>query len=221
MGTDNLYHKRKKRAAASLRREQARRSPYDVVLIVCEGGKTEPNYFRELKDVFRLNTANIKIVGDCASSPKDVVDHAIKTYKKTKDYDRVFCVFDRDNHTTYLAAIDRIQQTKLSKNHSIHAITSVPCFEIWFLLHFIYSTKGYGGGTGSICQQVIKDLKQHLPEYDKGARGVFHDLQEKMESALHHAEKLARHCESADTDNPSTKVHDLVKYLRDIKKTDD
>ncbi len=218
MGTDNLFHKRKKRAVASLRREQARRSPYDVVLIVCEGGKTEPNYFHELKDAYRLNTANIKIVGDCGSSPKDVVEHAIKTYKASRDYDRVFCIFDRDTHSTYLAALDRIQQTKLSKDHSIHAIPSVPCFEIWFLMHFTYSTKAYVGGTGSICQKVLDDLKKHLPEYNKGTRGVFHDLQDRMEVALKHAEQLARHCKRSDTDNPSTKVHELVKYLRDIKK---
>lgn len=42
MGSDNLFHKRKERKAASLRRAKAKRSPYDVVLIVCEGAKTEP-----------------------------------------------------------------------------------------------------------------------------------------------------------------------------------
>ncbi len=49
MGTDNLFHKRKERKAEGLRRRQASKAPYDVILIVCEGGKTEPNYFTELK----------------------------------------------------------------------------------------------------------------------------------------------------------------------------
>jgi hypothetical protein len=49
MGSDNLFHKRKVRRAASLRRTAARRDSYDTVLIVCEGEKTEPNYFRELR----------------------------------------------------------------------------------------------------------------------------------------------------------------------------
>jgi hypothetical protein len=37
MGTDNLFHKRKARQAADLRRRKARREPYAKVLIVCEG----------------------------------------------------------------------------------------------------------------------------------------------------------------------------------------
>ena len=56
MGNDNLFHKRKERKAESLRRRRAQKSPYDVVLIVCEGGKTEPNYFAELKKTpYRIN----------------------------------------------------------------------------------------------------------------------------------------------------------------------
>ena len=147
MGSDNLFRKRKKRQKDSLKRAKAKRDPYDVVLIVCEGEKTEPNYFEELRDAFKLNTANIEICGDeCGSSPRNVVDHAIKKYRESKDYDRVYCIFDKDQHLTYNEALDKVRQTKLPKGHSIYAITSVPCFEIWFLLHYRYSTKSYVAG---------------------------------------------------------------------------
>ena len=63
MGSDDLFRKKKERKTASLLRAKAKLSPYDVVLIVCEGEKTEPNYFEELKDAFRLNNANVKICG--------------------------------------------------------------------------------------------------------------------------------------------------------------
>ena len=73
MGSDNLFHKRKERRAASLRRARAKRYPYDTVLIVCEGEKTEPYYFKELRDDLQLNTANIEITGDTGgSSPGNV-----------------------------------------------------------------------------------------------------------------------------------------------------
>ncbi len=39
MGTDNLFHKRKERKVELLRRRRAMKAPYDVILIVCEGGK--------------------------------------------------------------------------------------------------------------------------------------------------------------------------------------
>lgn len=94
MANDMIFHKRKARDARSLKRRQARRSPYDMVLIVCEGEKTEPNYFRALINDLRLNTANIRISKNTAgSSPRNVVDLAREVYKNEQDYDAVFCVF--------------------------------------------------------------------------------------------------------------------------------
>lgn len=113
MGTDNLFHRRKERKAESLRRRQAMKAPYDVVLIVCEGGKTEPNYFNELKKAFRLSNANIKVCGRGAD-PLSVVNFAIETFREEPEFDRVYCVFDRDRHTTYPAALDKIRHIRLS-----------------------------------------------------------------------------------------------------------
>jgi hypothetical protein len=59
MGTDNLFHKRKARRASELTRRKTRRESYAKVLIVCEGEKTEPLYFNDLKDHYGLNSANI------------------------------------------------------------------------------------------------------------------------------------------------------------------
>lgn len=58
------------RENASLRRQRKNpREPYDVVLIVCEGSKTEPAYFTALKNELRLSSANISIFGkECGSA---------------------------------------------------------------------------------------------------------------------------------------------------------
>jgi hypothetical protein len=65
VGTDNFHHKRKAKLAKDLQRRQARRAPYEKVLIVCEGGKTEPNYFTELRDHYELidRCINNRILG--------------------------------------------------------------------------------------------------------------------------------------------------------------
>jgi hypothetical protein len=76
MGTDNLFHKRKAKQAKDLQRRQARRAAYDKVLIVCEGEQTEPNYFNELKDYYRLHSANVRVTGECGSDPMSVVGYA-------------------------------------------------------------------------------------------------------------------------------------------------
>lgn len=44
-----------------LSRAAAKREEYDLVLIVCEGSKTEPNYFNNLRQVERLSSSNIMV----------------------------------------------------------------------------------------------------------------------------------------------------------------
>ncbi len=52
--------KRHGHGATDLKRRGPKKQPYDRVLIVCEGAKTEPTYFRELCDHYQLSTANIE-----------------------------------------------------------------------------------------------------------------------------------------------------------------
>lgn len=220
---DQLFHRRKAKKADALRREAQKREPYDVVLIVCEGGKTEPNYFKELRDAFKLSTANIRITGEeCGSAPSSVVDYALAEYRKEKKYNRVFCVIDKDRHPTYKESLDRIRNARLGNGDTIEAITSVPCFEIWLLLHFIYTTKSFGstGASGSICASVIKELKKkgRIPHYEKGSKNIFPALLEKLPDALINAVRLEKHGKDVGSENPSTNMHKLVEYLGKLKK---
>lgn len=218
-GGDKIFKKRQARSIRSLKRKLAKRDSYDMVLIVCEGEKTEPNYFQALIDELQLNTANIQVINNTSgSSPRNVVDCAVSLYKKNKDYDRVYCIFDKDKHTNYLEAIDVVNRTKMAKGHSIHAITSVPCFEFWILLHFEYTTKSFDTKSGSICAQVITDLKKHLPNYEKGDQDTFGATKEHLMTAITRAKRVYDYCESGDTDMPSTKIHNLVEYLQNLKQ---
>lgn len=218
MGTDNLFHKRKERKAELLRRQRATKAPYDVILIVCEGAKTEPNYFTELKKAFRLSNANVRICGR-GSDPLSVVDFAIKTFRCEPEFDRVYCVFDRDRHTTYNAALDKVKRTRLGKGSKIFAIPSVPCFEFWLLLHFAYTTRPFDAPAGdSICAKVIEELINHLPAYQKGDHDIFNKIQDKLDNAITNARSVEQYHQTSGTDNPSTRVHSFVEYLRDLKK---
>ena len=167
MGSDNLFHKRKKRTAKSLSRKIARRSPYNKVLIVCEGEKTEPNYFRELVKYYKINTANVAIDGSCNSSPKSVFERSEELWnqenRKGDPFDRVYCVFDKDSHETYEETLRRISQKGVS-NGNFFAVTSVPCFEYWLILHFQYTTQPYSArGKSSIGNEVLKKLLRKSP----------------------------------------------------------
>ena len=218
MGTDNLFHKRKERKAESLRRRRALKAPYDVILIVCEGEKTEPIYFNELKKAFRLSNANIKVCGR-GSDPLSVVDFAIETYRKEPEFDRVYCVFDRDRHTTYHMALDKIRHTGLSKRSRIFAIPSVPCFEFWLLLHFTYTTRQFDAPPGdSICSKVVEELMNYLPAYRKEQQDFFYKMQDKLDNAISNSRRVEQFHQTSGTDNPSTLVHSLVEHLRNLKR---
>src|SRR5690606_15818884 len=143
---------------------------------VCEGEKTEPHYFQGLRNYYSLNTANIEICGECESDPNSVVQFAKKRYREEKDagdpFDRVYCVFDKDAHPNYDQALNTIATA--IPHGTFFAANSVPSFEYWLLLHYIYSTRPYTALPGnSAGNQVLSELKQYLPDYEKGADNVF------------------------------------------------
>lgn len=220
MGTDNLFHKRKRRRLASLERKRSRKAPYARVLIVCEGSKTEPNYFREIRDTYRLSTANIDICGkECSSDPLSVVDYAIKKFREDPDYEYVYCVIDRDKHTTFYAAMDKLRDTRLGKNVTFKAITSVPCFEFWLLLHFCYTTRQFcASGIASNCELVIAELKtmERIPGYNKGAQNIFALTKAMLQDAIKHAKQLQQHNDATGTNNPATNMHELIECLIEL-----
>jgi hypothetical protein len=220
MGSDNLYHKRKAKASRDLKRREARLSSYDKVLIVCEGQKTEPNYFNEIIYFYKLNTANVEIDGSCGSSPESVLERAVllaqEEDRKGDPFDRVYCVFDKDTHPCYSETLRKISNIKTPSEFI--ASISVPCFEYWLILHFIYTTKPYSAtGTSSIGGEALRELKKYMPEYEKGNDNIFTSLSTQLDFAKANSERALNAAQSNNTDNPSTYIHQLVEHLQKLK----
>lgn len=212
--------RRKPRLAKSYRRKVASRESYDAVLIVCEGEKTEPEYLKGLQRACRLSNANITILPADGSDPVGIVRHALKLFQRAEGaYDRVYCVFDRDGHVNYQQALDQVEKSPLGKKGRLFAITSVPCFEFWVLLHFEYTAAPFTAvGGKSACERVIERVGTHFPEYQKAMHGVYDNLLPRADTAITRAKTLAQHNLDTGTLNPATKVHELVAYLRGLKK---
>ena len=71
MARDNSPQERQQKQLA---RKQGRRASYDRILIVSEGSKTEPNYFREIRAAYRLHTANVEVrPSELGTAPIQVV----------------------------------------------------------------------------------------------------------------------------------------------------
>ena len=196
--------------------EYARRSPNrdqkQTALIVCEGTKSEPNYFRSFCVALRLG--NVQVKASPGTDPVTIVEFA-REQLQYGGYDRVFCVFDRDGHQNYDAALGMIQ----GSGGRLIAITSWPCFEVWVLLHFIYSSAAYNAvGGDSACDRVVREVKKRLPNYAKGAKDLYSTLAERLDTAIAHGKQLATYNRETANVNPATKVHELVEYLKGLPK---
>jgi hypothetical protein len=213
VGSDNLFHKRKARSAKTLARKSAKKSDYDSILIVCEGTKTEPNYFKELIDELELNTANVQTISSPSTCPRQLVEFAVEL-SKSEEHDFIYCVFDKDSHAKYNEAKQLIAVSpRLVSAHS------VPCFEYWLILHFDATTAPfYGNASKSPGAEALSKLKKYIPDYEKGDAGTFSLVMKRMDKAMESAIKVNASAVTAGTDNPSTYVVDLIKVLVEIRE---
>lgn len=171
-------------------------------LIVCEGSKTEPNYFKE----FRVLGLVIDIEGP-ALSPIQLVDEAHRLRQnKEKNYDQVWCVFDRDDWPVdnFNGALSKAQAQGIQVAYTNEA------FELWYLLHFHYHDTAIG-------RETYKDrLTAHLGKaYVKNDKTIYGTLKTKIYDAIRNAERLLTQYNppKPGVDNPSTTVHLLVQQL--------
>jgi len=219
MGKDNQP---KARQAAKLARKRARRAPYDRILIVSEGSKTEPHYFREIRAHYRLHTANVQVQpGALGTQPLQVVEYAEWLFIngdparqiQPKAFEQVYAVFDRDNHGSYhnalakATALDSEFRSDLGQRVTFRAIPSVPCFELWLLLHFV-------DVLAPIQRiEVYERLRAHLPGYDKGQGGHFERTRPRLDAAMQRAVHLAGIHNAHRGIEPYTDLHSLVDLL--------
>ena len=196
-------------------RRAPNKEPKRRVLIFCVGTKTEPMYFRAIARHLGLNGTRIVVRGS-SSSPSIMINEAIseriEERRAGESYDDVFCVFDRDEFPDFDKA------SNLAESKALRTIRTWPCFEYWFLLHFEYSQRAYTRtGDNSPCENCISDLKKYLPKYEKDLsfdNSVFFD---NLCLAISRAEIILEESKKFNSNNPSTEVHTLVKYLISLR----
>lgn len=228
MGSDDLFNTRKARANNTLVRQQQLRAQRPRSLIVCEGSKTEPHYLSELREMWGIPHAWVSIKPSEGSSPDRVVQTAEKLYAEDAQmgdsFDQVFCVFDRDAHPTFSAAV-QLTRELAANGKPFKAITSTPCFEFWFLLHFGYSDAPFAkAGKKSVGDVAVSQFKTKagLAQYGKGQKGMAAQLQGKLASATQHAARLRKSAAKTQNQdpqihaNPWTNVDELVQYIQGL-----
>jgi hypothetical protein len=205
----------RQRQARQLERKKPQRPAYDRILIVTEGEKTEVNYFEEIRRFYRLSSAHIRVCNSpYGTTPLQVVEYARDRCRETCEWERVFCVIDRDEHQGYAEALNLAQaldgreRNDLGQPIGFSAIPSNPCFELWLLLHF-QANEAY-----IHRNEVLRSLRdRYLRGYEKGRGGMFEATMQHLERAYANAERLRAQGQGRGLKNPSTCVDELVRIL--------
>lgn len=190
------------------------------VLIVCEGERTEPNYFKSFNMMKNASDLVYEVKTDGGQiNTLQVVDKAIELRDKAKStgkaYDAVWAVFDKDDFTD--SDFDNAI-TKAEKN-GIGCAWSNEAFELWYVYHFDnrITSMSRCDYQKTIAQRIRTKGKQQY-KYKKNATNMHALL------AMYGNEKLAIElaCRQADTfndtkyhnHNPCTMVYKLLRLLR-------
>ncbi len=137
--------------------------------------------------------------------------------RKKRAFERVYALFDRDNHASYHQALElakKLNKTLINdegEKVQFRSIVSIPSFELWFLLHFKLVH-------GSLSHKdALRQLKEHMPNYEKGNRGCFEQTRSHLSIALANSKKLIESADPYDGNMPYTDIGSLVEYLSKIK----
>lgn len=216
----------KERQQKQLERKQERRASYDRILIVSEGSKTEPNYFREIRAAYRLHTANVEVQpSELGTAPIQVVQYAQQLFEsgnrhkniQRRAFEKIYAVFDRDDHDSYFDALRLAESLDGKLRNDVRqpvvfqAIASVPSFELWLLLH-------YDDIQAPLHRdEVMRRLKLYIPGYEKGAGKAFATTSEHLAVANQRAERLAARFTADTAPEPFTAIAGLVALLTTLR----
>lgn len=184
-----------------------------LILLGVEGkNRSEFLYFKNFNSL--QNRYRIKKVFGNNTHLQGIINE-MKTYIKNNglsDGDLLYCLFDMDFDKNKMKNIQKIiKENKLP----IRFLPSNPCFEVFLLFHFMFTTKQFEN-----FGQLERELKKHLPNYRKG-ENYFELLEPLADVCIKNCDKVLLHHNACEHDfcdmNPSTNAHELVKILKDIK----
>ena len=190
---------------ASYKRRVNQYEPRQRLLIVCEGGKTEPNYFLK----FRVPQVVVQVEG-LGMNTVSLVKRAIEL-REQDDYDQTWCEFDKDDFPdkNFNEAI------ALAKKNGIDVAYSNQSFELWYVLHFNYM---HSAITRDDYMRILDEKLGH--KYDKNSTTIYDELRDFQTTAIRNARNLLNeyYPPRPAKDDPSTTVHLLVEQLVEFSK---
>lgn len=201
-------------ARKSNRPVDKRNIPPDLIVIITEGEKTEPNYFK----AFPIKAKRVRVIGTGTNTLSLIrrtvtaVQKEIDTYEyefgielNPKDV-TVWCVFDKDDFTAsnFGNAINKARAKGYKVAYSNEA------FELWYLLHFNFYDSAFSRDRYKVMLTPLLEFT-----YEKNNPIMYEKLIGRQKDAIRNARRLLAQYNpvNPNNDNPSTTVFELVEYL--------
>ncbi len=211
-----------KRRFGKIARRRPRRKPKVRFYLFCEGRNTEPAYFSAIKKIWTGALVSIKC-DPGIGVPITVAEKAVEFAKKEglaprsrrrknsfEKRDRVWAVFDRDDHDRFDGAV------RLCEDNGVAVARSNPCFEVWLILH------EQDFNRPDDRHQVQRELQRLRPEYGRLGAKVpdCEELVVRVKDAEERGEALCRlrEDEMDPHGRPSTTVGELTNAIREANK---
>ncbi|MCR5100132.1 MAG: RloB family protein [Butyrivibrio sp.] len=194
-------------------RGKKQRKTKPVYLVIAEGrNKTETLYlsnFQKQGNNYSLRFAKAGSKTDAESLYKTMCAKWKELELSSEKGDLGFIILDIDNDQQKADMVRNL--IRKNDNMSIKFIISNPTFEIWFLIHFKYTTKHFSDGNA-----VINELKKYIPDYDKN-RDCFLFCMDKIQDAVSNSAKINEYFVNSEWPsvecNPRTDMGELMSLL--------
>ncbi len=222
MGSDDLFKKR--REARKQRQHEYKTPRANSFLIVTEGERTEPLYFKGIQKLIKekiggmvevVEVPVIEIFGGGSSTEKliEITERIVKDAKIM--YQNVWVVFDKDDFEDFNDAIEE------GKGKGYKIAWSNQSFEYWLYLHFCYSDSALHRDEWN---KKLNDIFQQYQLGDGIYRKNYENIYELVDSydGVNTAIKNAKRRMAAFRDgvdrpseyDPGTMVYNLVQDLK-------
>ena len=217
----------KRRSRKEKKRIVGLKSKRIFYLIVCEGEKTEPNYFSSLKESLPKGVLELTQI-DIDGTGKNTLSIIVEAKKLRKRYeekylrkiDKVWAVFDKDSFPSknFNNAINKGEHSR----PNINCAWTNEAFELWYLLHFSYYNTGLSRHQYQklIEKEIYKASGKKGYKYTKNSEEMYSLLNSygNQDFAISNAEKLEKlyNDRRFSNHNPCTKVHILIKELKEL-----
>ncbi len=184
-------------------------------MVLCEDCGGVKTYIKQLTESTLLKSAVAVEVQGIGEGPKKLLQYAKmalngNTRKFPNKADMVFLIFDKDQHEGFDNAVAGSRD-----QNRIHVFTSIPCIEIFFILHYEYFS--HPANRYSDLSGVLKAIPE-FEKYNKGSGSVpIVSMCNVQDTAMKNVARLRKERRKNGSKNPMTDMDLYIEFLNDIK----